>query len=378
MLTVEKIDTASKSQVHRFVGFPFQIYQNDPQWVPPLWVDIEAQLDRKKYPFYEHSDADFFLAVQDGRDVGRVAAIENRRFNQYHGTRKAQFFFFESVDDQAVANALFEAVFDWARPRGLDTLIGPKGLSVLDGYGLLIDGFQHRQMMSMMNHNPAYYVRLVESLGFTKEVDFISCYATTAAFRFPERLHRIAHRVEQRGVLRVQRFTSMRELKAWAPRIGHAYNNTFIHNWEYYPLTEREVAFIVTTLETIADPTLIKIIVHGEDVVGFLFAFPDVGLAIRRSNGRLFPFGLADILLEMRRTKWVAVNAAGVLPEFQGLGGNALLYSEMEKTVRQRPGFKEAALYQVAETAVDMRRDLLDNLGGIAYKNHRVYTRAIP
>jgi GNAT superfamily N-acetyltransferase len=169
----------------------------------------------------------------------------------------------------------------------------------------------------------------------------------------------------------VQNFHTIRELKTWAGRIGEAYNKAFVNNWEYYPLTEREIAFVVKNLETIADPELIKIIVHDQDVVGFLFAFPDVAAALRRSGGRLLPFGLVDMLVEMKRTEWVAVNAAGVLPEYQGRGGNALLYTEMEKAVRQHH-FKHAALYQVAETAVNMRRDL-DNVGGIKYKNHRVY-----
>ena len=377
MLTLEKIDTTSKAQVRRFVKLPFRLYQNDPQWTPPLRIDVEAQLNKSKYPFYEHSDAEFFMAVRDGRDVGRIAAIENRPFNKYHGTHKAQFYFYEAEDDQEVANLLFEGLFDWARRRGMDTVIGPKGVSVMDGYGLLVDGFEYRQMMTSMNHNPRYYVSQVEALGFTKEVDFISCYADTQAFRFPEVIHRVAERVERRGTLRVQRFNNMRELKAWVPRIGQAYNKAFVHNWEYYPLSEREVQFIVTTLETVADPKLVKTIVHGEDVVGFLLAFPELGAAIRRSNGRLLPFGLADIMLEMRRTNWVSVNAAGILPEFQGLGGNALLYVEMEKTVHQRSQFTKAALYQVAETAVDMRRDLLQNIGGIAYKNHRVFTRKL-
>lgn len=375
MIAIEPIDTRSKAQVRRFVRVPFQLYRHDPRWVPPIRIDVESQLDRARFPFYEHSDADFFVAVRDGQDVGCIAAIENRRFNQAHGSRKAQFYYFESVDDQEVANALFERVFEWARGRGLEALIGPKGLSVLDGYGMLVDGFEQRQMMTMMNYNPPYYPRLVTALGFTKEVDFISCYANADAFVFPERVHRVAERVEKRGILRVQRFHSVGELKAWAGRIGQAYNRTFVHNWEYYPLTDREITFVVNTLVTIADPALIKVIVHDQDVVGFLFAFPDAAAALQRSRGRLLPFGLLDLLLEMRRTKWLAVNAAGILPEFQGHGGNALLYAEMEKTVRARK-FEHAALYQVAETAVDMRHDL-ESLGGIAYKNHRVYVRQL-
>lgn len=116
-------------------------------------------------------------------------------------------------------------------------------------------------------------------------------------------------------------------------------------------------------------------ILHDDDVVGFLFAFPDLSAAIQRNKGRLFPFGLVDLLLEYRRTKWVIVNGAGILPQFQGRGGNALLYSEMEKTIKQA-GFAHADLTQVAETAVQMRRDL-ENLGGVPYKNHRVFGRGV-
>jgi hypothetical protein len=375
MITIEKINTASKSQVGRFIRLPFRLYKEDRQWVPPLWIDMEAQLNRRKHPFFEHSDADFFIAVRNGQDVGRIAAIENRRFNQFHGTHKAQFFFFDCEEDQEIADALFGRLFEWAHARGLDVIIGPKGFGPLDGYGLLVDGFEQRQMMTMMNYNPPSYPHMVEALGFGKEVDFLSCYAARDAFRFPERIHKIAERVKRRGSLRVQRFTNMRELKAWAGRIGQAYNNAFVNNWEYYPLTEREVAFIVKTLETIADPRLIKIIVHDQDVVGFLFAFPDISAAIQRCHGRLLPFGLLDMLMELRRTPWVAINAAGVLPEFQGCGGNALLYTEMEKTLCEHK-FQFGALYQVAETAVNMRRDL-QNLGGIAYKNHRVFVRNV-
>ena len=374
-LHVEQVDTRSKAEIRRFVRFPFQLYARDALWVPPLRVDVEAQLDKRHFPFYEHSEADFFIVVRDGQDVGRIAAIENRRFNEFHHTRKAQFYFFECVDDSAVAAALFERAFEWARGRGLNTLIGPKGLGPLDGYGILVEGFEHRQMMTMMNYNPPYYPRLLEELGFSKEVDFISCFARRETYQFPQRVHEAAERVQQRGSLRVQNFQSMRELKAWAGRIGEAYNRAFVNNWEYYPLTQREVDFVVSNLEMVADPKLIKVILHGEDVVGFLFAFPDVADALKRSRGRLLPFGLLDMLLEMRRTRWLAVNTAGVLPEFQGRGGNALLYTELEKAVSGHH-FDYAALYQVAETAVNMRRDLV-NLGGTYFKNHRVYTRAL-
>jgi GNAT superfamily N-acetyltransferase len=373
MITIEQIDTASKKDAKRFVDFPYRLYKDCKQWVPPLLVDAYMFLDKKKHPFFEHSDADFFVAVRDGKVVGRIGAIENRPYNQYHHKKTANFYLFESIDDQDVANALFERVFDWARKRGLTQLVGPKGFGPLDGYGIQVEGFEHRQMMNMMNYNYDYYAKLVEALGFRKEVDFVSCYARRDSFKFPPRVHSIAERVENRGTLTVKRFKDKKELVKWASRIGKAYNNSFVNNWEYFPLTQHEIDFVMQNVMVVADPKLIKIIMHGDDIVGFLFAFPDLSAAMQRAHGHLFPFGLLDILLELRRTKWVAVNGVGVLPEFQGRGGNALMYSEMEKTL-QNYQFDEGDLTQVAESAWEMRRDL-ENLGGKRYKNHRVYIK---
>jgi hypothetical protein len=375
MITVQEIDTQSKAQVRHFIDIPFRLYADHPQWVPPLLMDVRTMLNRQKHPFYEHSAADFFIATRDGRDVGRIAALENTRFNATHGTRQAQFYLFECEDDPEAAAALFDRVFEWARGRGLDHVVGPKGFGVLDGYGLVVEGYEHRQMMTMMNYNYDYYPRLVEALGFEKEVDFVSCYIKAEDFRLPERIHRIAERVKQRGSLSVRRFRTKRELIKWAGRIGEAYNRAFVNNWEYYPLTEREIDFLVSNLVTVANPRLIKLITHGEDVVGFLFGFPDVSAALQRARGHLTPWGLADMLLELRRSQWVAINGAGILPEFQGRGGNTLLYTEMENTIRES-GYQHADLTQVAETAVQMRSDLV-NLGGKPYKNHRVYVRGI-
>jgi len=378
MVTIEKVDTGSKAQVRRFTRLPFRLYANHPQWVPPLLVDSETQLNRQKHPFYEHSDADFFLAVRDGRDVGRIAALENKRYNDYHKKRQAQFYLFDCEDDQEAANALFAAVFDWAKSRGLDEVVGPKGFGVTDGYGLLQEGYEHRQVMNMMNYNYPYYIKLVEDLGFEKEVDFVSCYIKNVNFHLSDRIHSIAERVEKRGILRVQRFRTKGDLRAWADRIGKAYNQAFVNNWEYYPLTEREMKFLLDNLMLVAVPELIKVIVHENDVVGFLFGFPDISAAMQRARGHLLPFGAIDMLLELRRTHWIALNGEGILPEFQGRGGNALMYSEIEKTVLS-PNFHfdDADLTQVAETAVEMRSDMLKNIGGKPYKNHRVYHKKI-
>jgi len=375
MVTIHKINTSEKSQIRRFVHVPYRLYNNHPQWVPPLYMDAETQLNRDKHPYYEHSDADFFIAQRNGEDIGRIAILENKPFNRYHETRKAQFYLFDCEDDQEAATALFNRAFEWSRERNLDQVIGPKGFGALDGYGLLVEGYEHRQIMTMMNYNYPYYQQLVENIGFEKELDFVSCYLNADKFRLPERIHRIAQRVLQRGNLGVKRFETKKELREWAPKIGQAYNKAFVNNWEYYPLSDNEIKFILDNILSVADPRLIKVITHGDDAVGFLFGFPDLSAALQKSKGRLLPLGIFHLLIDMRRTNWIALNGAGILPEFHGRGGNALLYAEMENTIRDYK-FEHADLTQVAETAVQMRHDLI-NLGGEPYKNHRVYHKKI-
>jgi GNAT superfamily N-acetyltransferase len=375
MLTLKIVDPLDRAAVRRFLRLPFRLYAGHPLWVPPLLLDAAMQLDSRRHPFYEHSEAAFFLAVRDGQDVGRIAALENRPFNRYHKTRQAQFYLFECIDDLEVAAALIDAASDWARARGLDTLVGPKGFGALDGYGMLVDGFEFRPAMTMMNYNPPAYPRFLEALGFEKEVDFVSCYLNRKRYRLPERIHRVAERAARRSGLRVVRFQTKAELRRWADRIGEAYNRTFVNNWEYYPLSAKEIRFLTDSLLTVADPRLVKLIARDEEIVGFLFTFPDVSAALQRSRGRLLPFGVADLLLEAGRTRWLAINGAGVLPEYQGRGGNALLYVELQRTLEESR-FQHADLTQVAETAVQMRRDLL-NIGGVPYKNHRVFRKGI-
>lgn len=382
MIEIINIKTTNKTHVRRFIDMPYHLYENTPQWVPPIRIDMYTQLDRNKHPFYEHSDVEFFLAVKNGKDVGRVAALENKPYNKYHNKQDCFFYYYDTEDDIEISTALIRTVEEWARKRNLNTIIGPKGLGPLDGYGILVEGFENRQMMTMMLYNHPYYSVHLEALGFEKEVDFISCYIGKDKLKVSERVHRIADRVQERGTLKVIRFENKKELRDWADRIGKAYNNTFINNWEYYPLTENEVAYIVDSIVTIADPKLIKILVNNNDVVGFLLGFADISEAIQRTKGyllpsreKLFAFGIIDILysLKFHKTNWIALNGMGILPQFQGRGGNALLYSEMEKTVNEY-NFEYAEMTQIAESATQMRSDLI-NLGGIPYKNHRVYRK---
>ncbi len=369
---VDIIPVVSKAAKKQFVEFHYELYKDCSQWVPPFKADIYLMMNKKKHPFYLHSDSDFYLAIKDNQVVGRIAALENRVFNQFHKVKDAEFYLFDCVDDQEVANRLFECVVDWAKKRGLNRIIGPKGYGPLDGYGIQIEGFQHRQMMNMMNYNFPYYRELVENFGFVKEVDFVSSYTTPDEFVLPDKAKKAAAIFEKRGTLKVKNFKNKAELRAWAPKIGAAYNKAFVNNWEYYPLSKEEIDLVVSSVLTIVIPEMLGVILHDDEVVGFTFPFPDVSAAMQKNKGKLGPIEILRLLREIKRTNWIAFNGIGILPEYQGLGGNAVLFQHLDRSMRSENQFEHCELTQVAETAVQMRKDLI-NLGVHFYKNHRVF-----
>lgn len=376
MLTIEKVDVTDKGQVKRFIEIPYRLYADNPYWVPPIKTDVAVMLNPNKHPFYEHSTADFFIAVRDGRDVGRIGALENTRFNQVHETREGEFYFFEAEDDEEAAAALFNTVFEWASARNLNAIVGPKGLSPFDGYGILERGYDIRQTMTMLNYNYPYYMRLVQNSGFVKEVDFISHVIDPETFHLDPRIPRIAERAMQRSGLRVHSFSSRWEIYRWAPKIAATYNRSFVDNWEYVPLTDAEVKYVFKQIIPVAKPDLQKLIVNAEDEpVGFVLTFPDISEGLQEANGRLTPRGARALIHDLRHTTQVVGNGIGILPEYQRRGGNALLYNELAK-VFTRSGFDRYELTQVAETAVQMRHDLI-NIGGVPHKNHRVFRRTL-
>jgi hypothetical protein len=222
-----------------------------------------------------------------------------------------------------------------------------------------------------MNYNFPYYQKLFDGMGFHKENDFVSCYVSRTNFTIPEKMREVSRRVEERGKFKVVNFNSRNEMLKWAKKIGEAYNKTFVNNWEYYPLTEREIKFTIDNVLMVAVPNLIKIITYNDEVVGFMFAFPDISAAMKRQGGRLTPWALVDFMLELRKAKFVSLNGVGVLPEYHGRGGNTLLYREMEKVLVESR-FEEGELTQMADTAVQVRKDVV-TAGARVWKVHRIY-----
>jgi hypothetical protein len=371
-LHIQPLDTESARDVRRFVDLPFRLYRECPQWVPPLVDDLKLQLNRRRYPFYQHSDAAFFVAKRENLVVGRIAVLDNRHYNSHWNSRTAFFNLFEVENDPEAASALFAAIEGWARARDLNKVVGSKGFLQGDGIGVLVEGFEHRPAVGIP-YNYEYYGTLIESAGYLRQRDFMSAYLPGNS-QLPERVHEIAELMKARRGFSIRTFESKAELRKWVQRIVQTYNDTFIHNWEFNPITEAEGKVIGERLLQIADPKLIKLVMKGDEIAGFLFGFPDISEGICRAHGRMWPFGWYWLLREFGRTRWLNLNGAGILAPFRGLGVNAILYSEMEKTMRSGQ-FEHADVVQIEESVLTLDDAL--RMGARIYKKHRIYEKSL-
>lgn len=371
-LHISRLNTEARREVDRFIDLPNRLYRDCPQWVPPLRDDVKLMLNRRKYPYYEHSEADFFLAERDGRLVGRIAVLENRHYNTHWNSHTAFFNLFDAEDDVEAARGLFEAIEAWARARGLTKIVGAKGFLQGDGIGVLVEGFEHHPAVGIP-YNHAYYGALIEAAGYRRQRDFLSAYLPGNR-ELPERLHTIAEKMKQRRGFTIKTFATKQELRGWIARIVQTYNDTFVQNWEFNPITEKEGQVIGERMLAIADPKLIKLVMKGDVIAGFLLGFPDISEGIRKAGGRIWPFGWFWLLREFKRTRWINLNGAGILPPYRGLGVNAILYAEMQKTIHDG-GFAHADLVQMEEHVLTL--DDTRTAGGQIYKKHRIYEKEL-
>ena len=407
-MNITQIDLSNKQQVRDFLDLPFRIYKDIPDWVPPLQMDERRRLDTKRYPFFRHSQAGFFLAYDGTRILGRLAVLDNRLYNQHNNEKTAFFYLFECENQLPAAQGLFEAACDWARARGLTNMLGPKGFTVLDGFGLLVKGFEHRPAFGIP-YNPSYYPGLIEAAGFQPERDVLSGYLGPD-IQFPPRVHQLAARIAQRRGLRIARYRTRKDLRAFVPSMKALYNSALRGTAGNAPLTDDEVRMMANQLLWFADPRLLKVVIKVEDPrqgaedprkgvedprqgaaapravpdrvqgkdqpVGFLMAYPDISAALQKTGGRLFPFGWITLLREFKRTDWLNINGAGLLPEYRGSGGTAILYSELFKAVVEPGQFKHADSVQIGAENENMLREL-EAFGVDFYKAHRTYVRTL-
>lgn len=371
MIQIRKVDTTRRGDVADFIRFPFGLYQKSTYWVPPFRSDMRAVMDKESHPFYDHAQADFFLAEEKGETLGRITALYNQKFNDGEDQDTAFFYHFDAVDNPRVAGLLFQAAFEWASERGAEKMYGPKGPLQGDGIGLLVKGFEHPPAMGIPYNYP-YYHDLIIKQGFKKSSDYYSGYLSSSV-QLPEKVKRIADLVKDRKGYWVKKFESKQELLEIAPQICDVYNTSFAGGEGFHPVTREEMVVIAKQMLSIADPRLIKLVYKNDQIVGFLFAYPNIWQGLRKANGKLWPFGWFHIWRDMKTTNYVDVNGMGILPQHQGLGAAAVLYVELEKTIREFD-FKHVETVQVREDNTESMGE--NNMLNVEwYKTHRVYQK---
>ena len=364
---IEVRPVRSRRERKRFVRFPRRIYREIPAWVPPLEIERMAFLDRKKNPFFRHSDAELFLAERGGEPVGRIAAIENRRHLETYRDGTGFFGLFECVDDPAVARALVGAAASWVRARGLVRLRGPMSFTINDECGLLLDAFEAPPVL-LMSYNPAYYAGLLESCGFRKAQDLLA-YRMEAPERVPSRLAAIAHAVAMRGI--VVRPLDFARFDEEVEKVHRIHSQAWAENWGAVPLTVAEMRALAAELKPLADRDLVFLAEEAGEPVGVSVTVPDIHQALKLAHGRLLPFGLVRILWARRRIDAVRVLIMGVLPGHRFRGVDAAMYARTMEEAR-RKGYRWGEMSWVLESNPVMCR-IVERLGGDRYKTYRIY-----
>jgi GNAT superfamily N-acetyltransferase len=336
-------------------------------------MDIVTVLSRTRNPFFEHAQAEYFLAEQDGTVVGRIGAIRNDAHGTFHPAEKhvGFFGFFECVDDQGVADALFAAAAGWLRGQGLTVMRGPASPSTNDECGLLVDGFDTPPCV-MNPHNPRYYVPLVERAGFVKVMDLL-CYEGSGDP--PRRLIEGARKMAERFKIRL-RSLNMKRFDEEVALIKEVYNAAWEKNWGFIPMTDHEIDHLAHALKPVVVPKLVVFAEIEGKVIGMGVSIPDFNVALKHNpSGRLFPFGLLKILWYRRRISRIRTLILGVLPAYRRTGADALMF---DWTWREgnKLGYYWGEASWLLETNAAIRNGM-ERMGFHVYKTLRMYDKTL-
>ncbi len=372
-MEIIQFDPQDRQKRKAFINFPFELYRSTPQWVPPLRPAMREIFNKRKYGFYTYGEAAFLLALNDSGEVlGRMVMVNNHRYNDFHKTKTAFFYYLEMVNDPDVAAGLFEQGFQWAKAQGLTHVLGPKGMTVLDGFGMLVKGFEYQPAFGQP-YNPAYYPKLIEDLGFTKVKDIYTGRVDRST-RWPEKILRAAKIVEKRMGFTAPNLQTKAELRQVINDFKILYNESLAGPAGNAPLTDDDMDTMVSQLLWIADPRLVKLIYKDERPVGWLLAYPDIGAALQKTKGRLFPFGWLTLLREIKKTHWIDFNGIGIIEDYQRLGGTAILYNEIYKSIMNLDQYTYGEMLQLREENINILLET-ENIDIEFHKMHRLYEK---
>jgi GNAT superfamily N-acetyltransferase len=359
---------SSKQDTLAFIKFLWKVYKDYPVWVPPLIMDRKKLMDRTKNPFYKHSDAEFYLAEQNGKIVGRIAAIVNYNHNKEHNENLGFFGFFECINDQEVANALLNKAKSWLKDHGVGAMRGPVNPSVNDEIGLLIEGFDLSPVV-MMTYNPPYYIGLFEKYGLSKIKDLYA-YDLNQDEVYSERFIRTAELVKKRNSITF-RSLNMKDFDNEVKRIKKLYNGAWAYNWGAVPMTDEEFDALAVDLKPVVEPKLVIIAEKDGDPIGFALSLPDLNMVFKYNrNGLVLP-GLYHYITKKKKINRVRIITLGVLPEYKNTGAASVLFYEPAVRAKEL-GYYYGEASWVLEDNVMMNR-AAEAMNARVYKKYRLY-----
>jgi GNAT superfamily N-acetyltransferase len=359
-----------------FVEFPWTIYRDDPNWVPPLVTERRDFIDTQKNPFFEHTDVAFFLAERpDGEVLGTIAATVDHNYNAFQEVQVGWFGLFEVIEEYAVAQALLSAARDWVREQGMKAVLGPVNLSTNAEYALLIEGFDSPPVI-MMTYNPPYYAEFIERFGFGKARDLYAYMYQAAALidKLPRKLVHVAEATMRKGKIRIRK-VNMEDWDNEVLRVKAIYNSAWERLWGFVPMTDAEIDHLADGLRPIADPDLLYIAEDGDRPVGVTVGLPDMNQPLLKAHPGPSRWGVPWTLLKFIRhrrqiTIWRAL-IMGVIEEYRGRGIEAAFFMETANAAIAK-GYTHCEGSLVLEDNTMMNR-LARRLGGQPYKTYRIY-----
>ncbi|QQS37641.1 MAG: hypothetical protein IPM56_06730 [Ignavibacteriales bacterium] len=360
---------STKNELMQFIKIQWKFYKNDPYWVPPLIMDRKKILSKEENAFFQHADAEYFLAEKNGELVGRIAAIKNDLHNQHHNDKVGFFGFFECVNDQEVANVLFDAAKNWLIKNGCDVMRGPANPSSNDEYGMLIEGFEDSPRI-LMTYNPKYYLELCDNYGFKKGKDLYAYKLENKKVLSVDKLRRVAEIAKQRSGLKISQI-NMKDFNNELNKVKYVYNKAWQPNWGFVPMTDAELDAAAKDLKSLVEPSLVLFGEIKEQVVGFALVLPDYNQIFKQMNGRLFPFNFIKLFTQKRKLKWCRIIILGVIPEFQKKGLDAPFYWEIVNRAHD-VGIDLGEASWILEDN-DMMNRGAETMQGEIYKKYRIY-----
>ena len=321
----------SKSDLKKFINFPFELYKNHPYNVPPLKFDETATLSKDKNPAFDYCEAKYWLAYKNNKVVGRIAGILNKSYIEKWGNKYLRFGWIDFEEDENIAKALLDAVENWARELGMVAVHGPMGFTDLDFEGMLVEGFDQLGTLATIYNYP-YYPKCIENLGYTKDVDWVE-YKITLPKEVPEKLEKLASIVKRRCNLHVADIKKAKEIKKYAPDIFHLINTTYADLHGVVPLTNKQIKTYTDQYFSFIKPDFVPLVLDSNGkMVAFAVSMPSLSKALQKAKGNILPFGFVHILKAMKKNNLGDLYLVGVDKEYQGKGVNAILMHELTKT----------------------------------------------